>query len=152
MVDCLTLCNTSCITCIWCLFPKHFNNFDDTDSNKCTFKPIPKPKPFKGNFKRSCKVKDCKLRRRPRSADFSANCTNKQNGNGHREKDQLIWSAYRKKCEISVFIISLLITFESLLMKCSRDGNLRKLAPCESRHTSGEVKNGKYKLSMQQQQ
>ncbi|XP_008214658.1 uncharacterized protein LOC100680244 [Nasonia vitripennis] len=128
MVDCLTLCNTSCITCIWCLllshcFPKHFNNFDDTDSNKCTFKPIPKPKPFQSNCKRSCKVKDCKLRRRPRSADFPANCTNKQNGNGHHEKDQLIW-----------------------------DGNLRKLTPCESRHTSGDVKSGKYKLSMQQQQ
>lgn len=40
MVDCITICNSACITCIWCIlfsvcFPKFSKNLRKVDSSEC---------------------------------------------------------------------------------------------------------------------
>ncbi|KYN39544.1 hypothetical protein ALC56_06037 [Trachymyrmex septentrionalis] len=49
MVDCITICNSACITCIWCIlfsvcFPRFSKNLRRVDSSECCVRRKPKQK------------------------------------------------------------------------------------------------------------
>ncbi|XP_012222953.1 uncharacterized protein [Linepithema humile] len=90
MVDCITICNTACITCIWCIlfsvcFPGFSKNLKKVDSSECCVpkKPIRKHRNAHLRDIPKC-VKADSVRVRWRFKDPSCFECNREDGRGHR--------------------------------------------------------------------